>query len=162
VAAVCPNPAHCLRCHREGHQAQNCKRSRSSDTVDPPRQLQKPLTSDAVVVLHPRKGDLALQAPTTQPHRGLSPKQQPSVASLGEHRTPSSQGPLATPEGSPSRHVLSSLPPSWATSFSSSTTGRRRTMSSTHHLWRVQSSPFASTAGVVSPGRSSSLYATKF
>jgi hypothetical protein len=57
VTAACSFVAHCLRCHREGHQARAYKRPQSPDAVGPlPR---RPL----IVVLNPLSADVALAEP---------------------------------------------------------------------------------------------------
>jgi hypothetical protein len=57
VTAACSFVAHCLRCHREGHQARAYKRPQSPDAAGPlPR---RPL----IVVLNPLSADVALAEP---------------------------------------------------------------------------------------------------
>jgi hypothetical protein len=102
VAAACPNSARCLRCHREGHQARNCKRPWSLDVGDPPLRLPN---MALVVVVNPRKGNIVLAAP--QPMEAAHPTQdRPSCSA-----TPSGMGHVPTPEVSSSCHVLPLLPP---------------------------------------------------
>jgi hypothetical protein len=74
VTAVCPNGARCLRCHREGHHARFCKRPRSSDLAGlPARQLR---SSSTIVMLNPKRGNVALPTPTPTPPPRRSPPPQ--------------------------------------------------------------------------------------
>jgi hypothetical protein len=124
VAVVCPNPVHCLQCHWEGHQMWSCKRPQSPDAASPLHQFLRS-SSGVMVVLNPRRGDIALGAPAAQPRHISPPKQQlastaswaPSGGGASSNSTrdwmPSSPVMHSTPEGSPSCHVvLSSLPSS--------------------------------------------------
>jgi hypothetical protein len=114
IAAVCPNAARCLRCHREGHQACHYKRPHSPDVVSPSRRLQRS-SDEAVIVLNPR-GDVALGASSSLPRWAQAPLQSSvdrGVSSgSSSDRTPSSCETLPTPKGSSPRHILPSPPPS--------------------------------------------------
>jgi hypothetical protein len=57
VTVSCTNVVHCLRCHREGHQARSCKSPRSPDAGGPP---PRPSKLTLVVVIQPGRGSVAL------------------------------------------------------------------------------------------------------
>jgi hypothetical protein len=99
VAADCPNPVRCLRCHREGHHAQCYKCSGPPEATGPPR----PQKLASVVVLIPAKGDIAL----AEPSRSRA-STRPSQHGLS---TPLNMDQASMLEGSPSRHILPSPPP---------------------------------------------------
>jgi hypothetical protein len=100
VAVDCTNAAQCLHCHKEGHQAWSCKRPRLTDAGGPP---PRPPKVASVVVIHPRRGNVALAAPWPWPGGSALPSQQGSMTPPGMEKAP-------TPEGSPSPHVIPSPP----------------------------------------------------
>jgi hypothetical protein len=94
VATSCPNTAHCLFCHGEGHQTGSCKRSHSPVAAGPPHHQPRP--TKTVAVLNPCAGDVVLAVPLI--HR-------PAPFRVC---TPPNPSPDSTPEDSPSCHIIPS------------------------------------------------------
>jgi hypothetical protein len=124
VAIDYPNAPRCLCYRREGHKAWSCKRPRSPDATDPPRQQRA-----TVAVLNPREGDITLAEPRAHPSRPPAHLARWDVASRSQPTspigsapssdrqpspgyTPRGPGPAPTPNGSSLLHVLPSPPPS--------------------------------------------------
>jgi hypothetical protein len=107
VAPDCTRASCCLRCHREGHQAQACKRPRSSGAVGSPLRSR----CSTVVILNPRSGDVTLANQVAGP----GPQHMAGDLSVPDpfgSPTPSNPSWGSTPERSPPRLTLPSpLPP---------------------------------------------------
>jgi hypothetical protein len=96
VAAACTNPAHCLRCHREGYQAQTCKRPRSPDAAGP------------LPAFNGQQCSCLTQVTGTWPLQSLLIN---ALRCTLVKLAPPGHSSASTPEGLPSWHTLPSPPP---------------------------------------------------
>jgi hypothetical protein len=116
ITAVCTNAARCLRCHIEGHQARNCKHSRSPTAGGPP---QRPPKVASMVVIHLDRDNLALAESSLHPGGSAAPSRQGSATPPGMELAPTSNGlpllhTLPSPlRGSPPPHQILGLLSRW-------------------------------------------------
>jgi hypothetical protein len=107
VLADCTYASHCLRCHREGHQARACMYPCSPDSVGPPSRQPTPM-----VVLNPVGGGgvgIALAGPAPKRAATMTGgSQRPWLHSPVGSSTPPRDDVVSMPDGSPSRHTLPS------------------------------------------------------